>query len=208
MFVYGSPRVAMEANMETYSILAVVVLVVILILVAIIKLRNDFVVLRNRVKDQAAQIDVQLKRRYDLIPNIVSVVKGQAGFEKSTLEAVVHARGLAAQSKSLPEALKTNDSLTGALHRLFAVAESYPELKANDGFLKLQSELSETENKIAYARQFYNDTVLKYNNAIQMFPASIVASICGFSEQAFLAIDAGEQENVQINADDFKFGAV
>lgn len=190
--------------MQTYIILAIVALAVILILAAVIKTRNGFVVLRNRVKDQAAQIDVQLKRRFDLIPNLIQVVKGQAGFEKSTLEAVVQARGTAMKAGNLSESLKANDALTGELHRLLMVAESYPTLQSNTGFIKLQGELSETENKIAYARQFYNDTILKYNNAIQMFPASIIAGMCGFSEQAFLSITDTERENVIIGADDFK----
>lgn len=189
--------------MQTYIILGVIALAVILILAAVIKTRNNFVVLRNRVKDQAAQIDVQLKRRFDLIPNLIQVVKGQSGFEKSTLEAVVQARGAATQAVNLPDTLKANDMLTGAIHRLLAVAESYPTLQSNTGFSKLQSELSETESKIAYARQFYNDTVLKYNNTIQMFPASIIAGMCGFTEQSFLSITDKERENVKIGADDF-----
>lgn len=192
--------------MEKYTlviILGVVALAVILILAAIIKTRNSFVVLRNRVKDQGAQIDVQLKRRYDLIPNLIAVVKGQAGFEKTTLDAVIQARSRATQAGGLPETLAANDALTGTIHRLLAVAESYPDLKSNAGFLQLQTELSETENKIAHTRQFYNDTVLKYNNAIQMFPANIVAGICGFSEQAFLSTDERERANVRISAGDF-----
>lgn len=190
--------------MQTYIIFGVVALAVILILAAIIKARNNFVILRNRVQDQAAQIDVQIKRRFDLIPNLIAVVKGQAGFEKSTLEAVVEARSRATQAASLPDSLKANDTLTGALHRLLAVAESYPDLKSNAGFLQLQVELSETENKIAYARQFFNDTVLKYNNTIQVFPANIVAGMCGFSAQTFLSASDNERENVRISADDFK----
>lgn len=195
----------MQSVLGVLVLVAVLIFVlVIFILVAVIKTRNSFVALRNRVKDQAAQIDVQLKRRYDLIPNLVATVKGQAGFEKSTLEAVIQARSMATQAVSLTETLKANDALTGALHRMLAVAESYPTLQSNSGFVKLQDELSETEDKIAYSRQFYNDTVLKYNDAIQMFPASIIAGMCGFSEQAFLSANDNERENVKIAADDFK----
>lgn len=190
--------------MLIYIILGVAAVIVIFIIGFIIKTRNSFVILRNRVKDQGAQIDVQLKRRYDLIPNLIQVVKGQAGFEKSTLEAVMQARSRAAQAGSFSETLAANDALTGSLHRLLAVAENYPDLKANSGFVRLQGELSETENKIAYARQFYNDTILKYNNAIQLFPANIVADMCGFSEQAFLSIEKEERGNILIGADDFK----
>lgn len=190
--------------MQSYFILGGVALVVIFVFAAIIKTRNSFVVLRNRVKDQAAQIDVQLKRRYDLIPNLIQVVKGHAGFEKSTLEAVVQARSTAVNASSLHETLKANDVLSGSLHRMLAVVESYPDLKSSANFLQLQGELSETENKIAYSRQFYNDTILKYNNSIQMFPANIVAGLCGFSEQPFLTIDDRERGNVRIGADDFK----
>ncbi len=187
-----------------YIILGAVALLVIIILVTCIKTRNGFVVLRNRVRDQAAQVDVQLKRRYDLIPNLIATVREQAGFEKSTLEAVINARGRATQGGNISETLKANDELTGALHRLLAVAENYPTLQANSAFIKLQGELSETENKIAYARQFYNDTILKYNNAIQIFPASVIARMCGFLEQPFLSIKDAERENVLIRADSFK----
>jgi len=189
--------------MQSIIVIAVIVIVVIILLIWVINTRNRFVVLRNRVKDQAAQLDVQLKRRFDLIPNLVSVVKGQAGFEKSTLEAVIQARGAAGQAKNLPDTIKANNELTGALSKLIAVAESYPDLKSNAGFNQLSSELADTENKIAYARQFYNDTVLKFNNAIQMFPSNIIAGMCGFAEQEFLAAADNERENVKISAGDF-----
>lgn len=185
-------------------IIGVIVVVVLIILIWFVSARNGFVALRNRVKDQAAQIDVQLKRRFDLIPNLVAVVKSQAGFEKSTLEAVVQARAGAAQAKNLPDTMKADNELASALGKLFAVAESYPDLKSNAGFNQLSSELADTEDKIAYSRQFYNDTVLKYNNAIQMFPGNIAAGICGFSAQEFLATADNERESVKISADDLK----
>ena len=191
--------------MSAYIIIGVIAIVVIIFFIAAIKTRNKFVVLRNRVNDQAAQIDVQLKRRFDLIPNLISVVKGQAGFEKNTLESVVQARTHAMNSSgNVIQSAAANDMLTGALHRMLAVAENYPDLKSNAGFIQLQMELSETENKIAHTRQFYNDVVLKYNNGIQMFPASIIAGIFGFSQQAFLAANDIEREVVKISADDFK----
>lgn len=184
-------------------IIPVVIVLLVTIIVICIETRNIFVVLRNRVKDKGAQIDVELKRRYDLIPNLVSIVQGQAGFEKSTLEAVIQARRVAINSENLPETLKANDALTGELHRLLAVAENYPKLMTNVGFLQLQEELSVTETKIEYSRQFYNDTVMIYNNTIQMFPASIIAGICKFSEQPFLSADEKERKNVLISADVF-----
>lgn len=172
---------------------------IVLIVVAIFLIRswNNFVVLRNRVKDQHSQIDVQLKRRYDLIPNIVEATKGYAEFEKSTLEAVVAARNQAVSSKSLDEEMSANGQLTQKLHHLFAVSESYPELKASENFMALQKELAETEDKIAKARQFYNDIILKYNNAIQMFPANVAAKIFGF--KAFEYLEAGEEERERIS---------
>lgn len=132
-----------------------------------------------------AQIDVQLKRRYDLIPNLLETAKGYANFERSTLEAVVKARQSAMAAADFDQAAAANGKLQAALRRLFAVSEAYPELKANANFMQLQSELSDTENKIALSRQFYNDTVLKYNNAIQMFPASFIAGLSVFIQCPF-----------------------
>lgn len=191
--------------MTPYIILGIVLLIVLILLITAIKSRNTFVVVRNRVRDQAAQIDVQLKRRSDLIPNLLATVKGHAGFERDTLEAVMQARAGVMSAKGIAETARASDALSASLNRLFAVAEGYPDLKASESFLKLEGELSETENKIAYARQFYNDTVLKYNNAIQMFPASIIAGMCGFKEEEYLSIADSERQNVQINANDFRF---
>ena len=188
-----------------YIVIGGAVLIVAVIFLVIIKTRNGFVVLQNRVKNQLAQIDVQLKRRYDLIPNLLETAKGYANFERSTLEAVVKARQSAMAAADFDQAAAANGKLQAALRRLFAVSEAYPELKANANFMQLQSELSDTENKIALSRQFYNDTVLKYNNAIQMFPASIIASLCGFHSLSFWEAEEAERKNISINAESMKF---
>lgn len=186
------------------KILVVVIIIAILVFAYLISAYNKFVVQKNRVEDQRAQIDVQLKRRYDLIPNLVETAKAYAGFEKSTLEAVTQARVSAVNAKDLNDEMAANAKLTSALQRFIAVSESYPELKANTNFMQLQKELSATEDKIAKARQFYNDTVLKYNNSIQMFPANIAAGIFGYKKQAFLEAADSEREAVKISAEHFK----
>ena len=187
-----------------YIVIGAAVLIVAAILIAIIKTRNGFVVLQNRVKNQSAPIDVQLGRRYDLIPNLLETAKGYANFERSILEAVVKARQGAMAAADFDQAAAANGKLSAALRRLFAVSEAYPELKANANFMQLQNELAETENKIAVSRQFYNDTVMKYNNAIQMFPASIIASLCGFHSLSFWEAEEAERKNISINAESMK----
>ena len=172
------------------------VLVVIGIFVA--GVYNSLIGLRNRVKDQWAQIDVQLKRRFDLIPNLVETVKGYAKHESETLENVIQARNTFLSATTPEEEMKANGELTNAISKLFALAESYPDLKANTNFMSLQSELSETENKIAAARQFYNDTVLLYNNKVQMFPSNIVAGLFKFKEEVFYEVDETERQNVSV----------
>lgn len=166
---------------------------------------NKFVVLKNRVKDQEAQINVQLKRRYDLIPNLIETAKGYASFEKSTLDAVVTARAKATTATTLGDSMAANTELSRSVGQIFALGEAYPDLKANQNFLQLQQEFSITEDKIAKARQFFNDTVLKYNNAIQMFPANIAAAILGYREIAFLEVAEVEQAAVKVGADTFAF---
>lgn len=167
-------------------ILIVIILVIILIIAGIIvKFYNELVNARNRVKNAWSQIDVQLKRRNDLIPNIVETVKGYAGHEKSTFEEVTKARTSIANATTVEEVAKADNQLTSALKTLFAVAEAYPELKANQNFIDLQEELSETEDKISYSRQFYNDTVLKYNNLCEQFPSNIIAGLFGFKQSDF-----------------------
>ena len=159
--------------------------VVVALVIALIALFNRLVVLRNRVDNAWAQIEVQLKRRYDLIPNLVETVKGYATHESKTLEAVVQARNMAMGAQGVAEQGQAEGMLTGALKTLFAVAEAYPDLKANQGFLDLQEKLADAENKIAYARQFYNDTVMTFNTLIQSFPALLVAKPFGFTAREY-----------------------
>ena len=155
---------------------------------------NSLVNLRNMVKDQWAQIDVHLKRRADLIPNVVETVKGYASHEKETLDAVITARNKAVSANTVEDEMKANGELTNALGRLFAVAESYPDLKANTNFVDLQNTLKDTEDKIAFARQFYNDAVLKYKNKLEIFPTNIVASMFGFKPELFFEANDAEKE--------------
>ena len=155
---------------------------------------NNLVGLRNRVKNSYAQIDVQLKRRNDLIPNLVETVKGYAGHEKGVLEEVTKARTGVMNASNIEEASAADNQLTSALKTLFAVAENYPDLKANENFKQLQSELTETEDKISYARQFYNDVVLKYNNACQQFPSSMMAKLFRFKAEPFFEAPVEEKE--------------
>ena len=156
---------------------------------------NGLVRLRNQVKNAWAQIDVQLKRRYDLIPNLVETVRGYMKHERETLEAVTKARNIAQQSSSAGagERSKLEGELSSALARLMVVVERYPDLKANQNFLALQEELTSTENKISFSRQFYNDSVLKYNNQTQMFPSNIVANMMGFKGSEFFEVTAPEE---------------
>jgi len=179
--------------------LGIVILVVLILLVLFtIITYNGLVVKRNRVRNSWAQIDVQLKKRFDLIPNLVETVKGYAKHEASTLEAVVKARNQYISAVSPEEMIKANTEMTGALSRLFALAESYPDLKANSNFMELQGELKDVEGKIAYSRQFYNDTVLMYNNAIQVFPANLIAGIFGFKEEPYFKAEEAERQNVKV----------
>jgi len=172
--------------------------VVVLIILWVIVTYNSLVSLRNRVKDSWSQIDVQLKRRFDLIPNLVETVKGYTKHESETLENVIKARN-SYVSATLPEdQMKADGELTRAVSKLFALSETYPDLKANVNFMELQSELNETENKIAMSRQFYNDVVLQYNNKIEMVPSNIVASIFKFERQAFFEVANEEKENVKV----------
>ena len=151
---------------------------------------NGLVRLRNQVKNAWAQIDVQLKRRYDLIPNLMETVKGYMTHERETLEAVTNARNLAQQVSSAGAGAraKAEGELSSALSRLLAVVENYPDLKANQNFLALQEELTSTENKISFSRQYYNDSVLRYNNQTQMFPSNFVASMTGFKASEFFEV--------------------
>ena len=167
-------------------------IVVVLFFIAIL-LYNSLVVLRNTKDNEWAQIDVQLKRRADLIPNLVETVKGYAKHESSTFEEVIQARNSLVSAKTPEEEIKKNNELTNAISKLFALAENYPDLKANQNFLSLQNDLKETEDKISMARQFYNDTVLTYNNQVEMVPTNIIASMFGFKKAAFFEVDESEK---------------
>ena len=176
----------------------ILVVVLVAILMFFVSTYNGLVVARNKVKDQFSQIDVQLKRRFDLIPNLVETVKGYAKHESETLEKVIEARNGYANAKTDAEKLAASKELSQGVMQIFALAENYPELKANTNFLELQSQLKEVEDKISYARQFYNDSVLMYNNKIEMFPSNLIASMFGFKKEAFFEADEKERENVEV----------
>lgn len=178
----------------------IIIIVAILILVTFyaISIYNKLVNARNKVNDQFAQIDVQLKRRSDLIPNLVETVKGYAKHEEKTFKEVVEARNKMASANTINDEIEASDALSLALNRLFALSEAYPELKANENFQSLQKDLEETENKISYARQFYNDTVLNYNNLRETFPSNIIANIFKFKKIDFFKIEEKEKEVPQV----------
>lgn len=181
--------------------MSAVFIIVIVVLVLILWLAggyNSLVKLRNMVRDQWSQIDVLLKRRTDLIPNMVETVKGYASHEKETLDAVISARNKAVSATTTKEEMEANGELSNALGRLLSITEAYPDLKANTNFMDLQSQLKETEDKISYARQFYNDTVLKYNNKCEMIPSSIVASLFHFEKAEFFKVTEADREVPQV----------
>jgi LemA protein len=180
----------------------VVGVVVVILAIVLWVLYNGLVRLRNQVKNSWAQIDVQLKRRYDLIPNLVETAKGYMKHERETLEAVTKARNLAQQvsSAGAGERAKAEGELSSALSRLLAVVERYPDLKANQNFLALQEELTSTENKISFSRQYYNDSVLRYNNQTQVVPSNIVAGMFGFKADEFFEVTlAAEREAPKVS---------
>ena len=179
-------------------IFAIIGGVVLLLLIYFVSTYNGLVKLRNMVKDQWSQIDVLLKRRSDLIPNLVETVKGYAKHEKETLDAVITARNKAVSANGIEDEMKANGELTGALNKLFALAESYPDLKANTNFMDLQNNLKDTEDKISYARQFYNDAVLKYKNKLEVFPSNIIAGMFNFKPEPFFEANETERENVKV----------
>lgn len=178
--------------------LIILIVLVVLLVGYVISTYNRLVTLRNRVKDQWSQIDVQLKRRFDLIPNLVNTVKGYTKHESETLEAVIKARNTYTIAVSPEDKMNANNDLTQAISKLFALTESYPDLKANTNFMELQGELQDTENKIATARQFYNDTVFSYNNKIELFPSNLVAKMFHFVKEAFFEAKETERENVKV----------
>jgi LemA protein len=154
---------------------------------------NGLVRLRNQLENAWAQIDVQLKRRHDLIPNLVETVKGYATHERETLEKVIQARNMAVSATSVGDKAQAEGVLTGALKSLFAVAEAYPDLKANTEFMRLQEELTSTENKVAFARQFYNDSVMTYNTHIEVFPTNFIATMFNFGRREFFEVKAEDE---------------
>ena len=179
----------------------------VIIILGVIGIYNSLVTLRNKFKNAFAQIDVQLKRRYDLIPNLVETVKGYMGHERETLEAVIQARSAATSAResaaanpgdpqSMGALMAAEEGLGGALGKLFALSEGYPDLKANQNVSSLMEELKTTENKIAFARQHFNDSVMSYNNKREMFPSSIIAGMFNFSEASMFEIGAAEREEV------------
>ena len=178
----------------------IVILAIVVILVAwVIGLYNGLVRLRNQVKNAWSQIDVQLKRRHDLIPNLVEVVKDYMSYEQETLQKVIEARGKAMNAVGVAEKSQAENQLTGALKSLFALAEAYPDLKANQNVMRLQEELSSTENKIAFARQYYNDSVMRLNNQIEVFPSNMIANQFGFKREPFYEIPQGETAPVKVD---------
>jgi LemA protein len=174
--------------------LAVIIIIAVIVLVVIVfvVMYNGLVKLRNRVDNAWSQIDVQLKRRHDLIPNLVETVKGYAKHEAETLEKVVQARNMAINAQGVAETAQAENVLTGALKSLFALSEAYPDLKANTNFLELQEELTSTEDRVAYSRQFFNDSVLKYNTKIQSIPSNMIAAMFNFKEREFFEVEEPE----------------
>ena len=170
------------------------VIVLVLVLLYIVSTYNSLVSLRNKVKDQWSQIDVQLKRRFDLIPNLVETVKGYAKHESETLENVIKARNTFTTATTAEEEMKANNELTNAISKLFALTESYPDLKANTNFVQMQNDLKETEDKISYARQFYNDAVNKYNNKVEMFPSNVIAGMFKFEMAKLFEASEADRE--------------
>ena len=185
--------------MSTGQLIALIFgIIVVLFVFYVIGTYNALISLRNRVKNQWAQIDVQLKRRFDLIPNLVETVKGYAKHESETFESVIKARN-SYLSANTPEAgIEASGELTQAIGRLFALSESYPELKANTNFIQMQNDLKEIEATIASSRTFYNDTVLMFNKRIEMFPSNMIAGMFGFKIATFFEVEGTERENVTV----------
>ena len=194
------PGAAGPVPVRSGAVIVIIILVVLVVLFGIylVVLYNGLVALRNRIENAWAQIDVQLKRRYDLIPNLVETVKGYASHEKETLDAVITARNMAVNAQGAHDQANAENMLTGALKSVFALSEAYPDLKANQGFLQLQEELTGTEGRIAYARQFFNDVVNKYNTKIQSFPAVIIAKRMNFVEREYFEADDESRGPVQV----------
>jgi len=173
--------------------------IVVLIIIVVIFIYNNLVSLKLRVQNAWAQIDTQLKRRFDLIPNLVETVKGYAEHEQGTFEKIVEARNSYTNATTVSDKSEANNMLTDTLKSVFALAESYPDLKANANFASLQVELASTEDKVAYSRQFYNDTVQMYNTAIMTFPSNVLAGMFNFKEESFFEVaDVKERDAVKV----------
>jgi LemA protein len=181
------------------AILIVLVVLVVLVGIYVWASYNGLISLKNKIDNGWAQIDVQLKRRHDLIPNLVETVKGYAAHESGTLEAVVQARNSAISATGPAQQAQAENAITGALKSIFALSEAYPDLKANQSFLNLQEELTGTEGRIAYARQFFNDTVLRFNTKLQKFPTNVIAGRLGFSAREYFEVEDAARDNVQVS---------
>ncbi|MBI2499295.1 LemA family protein [Candidatus Woesearchaeota archaeon] len=179
------------------ALLWAIIIILVLIVLYVIIAYNSLVRIKNRTENAWAQIDVQLKRRYDLIPNLVETVKGYMKHERGTLESLTRAR-TSLMNPSLAKKAQASNQISEALKTIFAVAENYPKLKASKNFLQLQEELSGTESKIAYARQFYNDSVLTLNQKVQTFPSKVIASIFGFNEKEYFEIEEAAKQPVKV----------
>ena len=179
-------------------IIIVIIVVLVLLVIYVISIYNKLVNSKNKVENQFSQVDIQLKRRADLIPNLVETVKGYTKHEEGTFTKVVEARNKALSANSINEKIEANNELSSALSKLLMLSESYPDLKANENFLSLQNDLKETEDKITYARQFYNDSAMDFNNVVEMFPSNIIASMFKFKEFEYFKIDEKEKETPKV----------
>ena len=179
-------------------VIPIIVIVIVVICIVVVAMYNNLVSLRQRVQNAWSQIDVQLKRRFDLIPNLQETVKGYMAHESETFSKIAELRTAWASSTTVAEKADISNQLTEALKTIMAVSESYPDLKASESFAQLQEELRNTENKISYSRQFYNDTVLKYKNEIETFPTVVIAGLLGFKQEQFFEANSNEKDNVRI----------
>ena len=185
--------------MSTVAVIIIIIVGILALLVFyVIGIYNKLVNARNKVENQFSQVDIQLKRRADLIPKLVETVKGYAKHEEGTLKGVIEARNKAVNAGTVNEKVEANNQLTGALNKLFALAEAYPELKANENFMELQKDLKDTEDKITYARQFYNDSAMSFNNLVQMFPSNFVANMFNFKPYDYFKIAEEEKETPKV----------
>jgi LemA protein len=190
--------------MAAIIIIGVIVAIVVLAVIILVAMYNGLIRSRNRVKEAWSGIDVQLRRRASLVPNLVETVKGYASHERETFEEVTRARSAVEQAGSIPDAAAANNMLTGALRHLFAVAEAYPELRASENFMDLQNELSDIEEKIAFSRQFYNSNVLDYNNRLQTVPTVFIAGMFGFTREEFFEADEEGRAEVDVDFSDIR----